>query len=106
MEKNLLYIQNNSVSVAIVVVVLIQILLSFQGFDVCDDGFVLTFYQQIFQNPESVEYNFLYWFSGFVGGVWHQLYEDGGILWFRILAIVVNTATLYISYKILKSYMR
>ncbi|MCT4630682.1 hypothetical protein, partial [Winogradskyella sp.] len=47
-----------------------------------------------------------YWFSGFVGGVWHQLYEDGGILWFRILAIVVNTATLYISYKILKSYMR
>ena len=79
--------------------------MAFQGFDVCDDGFVLTFYQQIFTNPESVEYVFLYWFSGIVGGVWYQLYEDGGVLWFRLLAIIVNTSTFYIAYKLLKQYV-
>ncbi|WP_426431013.1 hypothetical protein ACPX19_01330 [Winogradskyella sp. HB-48] len=106
MKKKLLYLQKYSASITVFVVILIQFLLIFQGFDVCDDGFVLTFYQQIFQNPESVEYNFLYWFSGFVGGLWYQLYEGGGILWFRLLAIIINTATFCISYKILKPYLR
>lgn len=79
--------------------------MAFQGFDVCDDGFVLTFYQQIFSNPESVEYNFLYWFSGFVGGLWYQLFEEGGILWFRILAIIVNTSSFLLTYKLLKNHI-
>ncbi len=82
-----------------------QLLMAFQGFDVCDDGFVLTFYQQIFSNPESVEYNFLYWFSGFVGGVWYKLFEDGGILWFRFLAIIVNTLAFYLTYRLLEKYI-
>jgi len=89
----------------LLVVVLLQLVLSFQGFDVCDDGFVLTFYQQIFDNPESVEYNFLYWFSGIIGGIWYQLFEDGGVLWFRFLAIIVNTSTFYLSYRLLKKYI-
>lgn len=89
----------------IIIIVLIQVVLMFQGFDICDDGFVLTFYQQIFSNPESVEYNFLYWFSGILGGLWYQLNEDGGIIWFRILGVVTNTATFILSFQILKKYM-
>lgn len=101
-----LYFKNNVLKITLVIVVLLQLLLAFQGFDVCDDGFVLTFYQQIFSNPESVEYNFLYWFSGIIGGLWYLLYEDGGILWFRLLGIIVNTTTFYLSYKILSSYIK
>ena len=98
--------KNNNFRITLVIVVFVQLLLAFQGFDVCDDGFVLTFYQQIFSNPESVEYNFLYWFSGIIGGLWYQLFEGGGILWFRALAIIVNTSTFYIAYKILKPYVK
>jgi len=88
----------------IIGIALLQLLLAFQGFDVCDDGFVLTFYQQFFNHPESVEYNFLYWLTGLIGGIWYQLYEDGGILWFRFLAIIVNTATFGIAYRLLRTY--
>ncbi|WP_179352769.1 hypothetical protein [Winogradskyella vidalii] len=101
-----LSVKNHLFKITLVIVVLLQILLAFQGFDVCDDGFVLTFYQQIFSNPESVEYNFLYWFSGFVGGLWYLLYEDGGILWFRLLGVIVNTSTFYLSYKLLRQYVK
>ena len=91
--------------IALFIVVTVQIIMMFQGFDVCDDGFVLTFYQQIFSNPESVEYNFLYWFSGVLGGLWYQINEDGGIIWFRILGVLVNTGTFILSYKLLKKYI-
>jgi hypothetical protein len=95
----------NEFYISLILVVVVQVVLMFQGFDICDDGFVLTFYQQIFSHPESVEYNFLYWFSGIIGGLWHQLNTDGGILWFRILGVIVNTATFMLSYNILKKYM-
>jgi hypothetical protein len=77
----------------------------FQGFDICDDGFVLTFYQQIFSSPEFVEYNFLYWFSGILGGLWYQLYEDGGIIWFRVLGVILNTGIFIMSFHVLKKYI-
>ncbi len=99
------YIRKHTVSLYVVVLVIFQLLLSFQGFDVCDEGFSLTFYQQFFNAPASVEYNFGYWLSGLVGGVWYQLFPEGGILWFRILAIIFNTSTLIIAYKLLKPYL-
>lgn len=86
-------------------IVLVQIALAFQGFDVADDGFVLTFYQQIFNDPSSVEYNFNYYLGGVVGGLWHKYFGSFGVLGFRFLAILVNTATFLISYHILKKYM-
>lgn len=97
--------KKRKVYIVLSIVIILQIVLAFQGFDICDDGFVLTFYQQIFKNPESVEYNFLYWFSGIIGGIWYKLFEDGGVLWFRFLAIIVNTSTFYLSYKLLKRYV-
>lgn len=90
----------------VLIAICIQVILSFQGFEVCDEGFSLTFYQQIFHDPSSVEYCFVYWLSGLVGGLWYQLYPEGGILWFRILAIIFNTSTLIIGYKILKNYIK
>ena len=84
------------------VVVLLQLVLMVHGFDVCDEGFSLTFYQQFFNSPESVEYCFVYWLSGLVGGIWYRLNETGGVLWFRVLTIIFNTATLMLCYGMLK----
>lgn len=81
-------------------------ILSFQGFDICDEGFSLTFYQQFFNDPSSVEYCFVYWFSGLIGGIWYELWPNGGILWFRWLAIICNTLSFLVAYKILISYLR
>ncbi|WP_445957200.1 hypothetical protein [Yeosuana sp.] len=90
----------------VLVVLTVQIFLAFQGFDMCDEGFSLTFYQQFFNAPESVEYNFVYWLSGLVGGIWYLFYNEGGILWFRLLAIIVNSSTFILSYKLLKNHIK
>ncbi|GAA3639266.1 hypothetical protein [Flavivirga jejuensis] len=97
--------ENKELYLILLIVILAQLILSFQGFDVCDEGFSLTFYQQIYNNPSSVEYNFVYWLSGVFGGLWYQVYPEGGILWFRILTIIFNIATFTISYKILKHHI-
>ncbi len=89
----------------VLIIVSIQILLGIQGFDVCDDGFALTFYQQIYNNPASVEYNFVYWLSGVVGGVWYELFPQGGIIWFRFFTVVINTASFVLAYHIFKKIM-
>ena len=104
--KNLLsFFKSNSFRTTVAVIILIQLLVAFQGFDVCDDGFVMTFYQQFFNAPESVSYNFLYYSSGILGGLWYELYPNGGIFWFRILGIIINTACFITAYKILKSHI-
>jgi len=103
--SSLIISNNRELYIAISVIIFVQAILSFQGFDVCDEGFSLTFYQQIYNDPLTVEYNFVYWLSGIVGGLWYYLYEDGGILWFRILAIIFNTLTFIVCYKILKQYI-
>ncbi|MGC1471732.1 MAG: hypothetical protein WA775_03980 [Psychroserpens sp.] len=87
------------------ILVMVQFVLMIHGFDVNDEGFSLTFYQQFFNAPQSVEYCFVYWLSGLVGGLWYLLFEDGGILWFRVLTIVFNTATFMMCYSILKPHM-
>ncbi len=102
--QSVMILIKNKYYFTVVIIVCIQFILAFQGFDVCDDGFVLTGYQQIFNAPESVEYNFVYWLSTIIGGLWYELFPGGGVFWFRILAIVVNTLTFMLSYQLLKRY--
>jgi hypothetical protein len=104
MPKNT-FLKTWSYPMYIGIIVLLQVVLMFHGFDVCDEGFSLTFYQQFFNSPESVEYCFVYWLSGLIGGLWYQLFESGGILWFRFLTVIFNTATFILCYQILKKYM-
>ena len=66
----------------------------------------MTFYQQIFNHPESVEYNFAFWLTGVVGGVWYKIFPNGGIVSFRVLALIVNLVTLIISYKVLRQFIK
>ncbi|WP_303316220.1 hypothetical protein Q4Q34_12455 [Flavivirga abyssicola] len=103
--NNFKVFKKNEFHTTIVFIIVIQIILSFQGFDVCDDGFALTFYQQIYNSPSSVEYNFVYWLSGIIGGVWYSLYQEGGVLWLRFLGVIINTLTFIVSYEALKGYI-
>lgn len=93
------------VNVALFIVVFLQVILMFHGFDVCDDGFVLTFYQQIFNDPSSVEYSFVYWLSGFFGGLWYEIYPSGGVLWFKFFTVIINTLTYIITFQVFQQFI-
>ena len=67
-----------SVAVTIVLLALWQLAVATFGVDLCDTGYYLTFFEHIFKNPASVEYNFMYYLSGVVGGVLDALLPEGG----------------------------
>ena len=83
-----------------------ELILALQGFDLCDEGFVLTFFRQIFHAPETVEYQFLYYLPSLAGGVWNILFGFGGILSFRILAIITILFTVYFTYLTVEKQIR
>ncbi|WP_452601594.1 hypothetical protein [Pontimicrobium sp. MEBiC06410] len=105
--KNIVTIWNKyALGITVFFVVCLLSLLSFQGFDMCDEGWYMTFYQQIFNAPETVEYNFAFWLTGIVGGIWYELFSEGGILSFRVLSIVIIVATIIIAYMLLSRYIK
>ena len=83
-----------------------QLIFTFQGFDLSDEGLYATSYQQIFKNPETVQYNFMFWFSAIVGGAWHAVFPDLGLWGIRLAGVLVTTSTIIVTYNLLKTYLR
>ena len=73
-----------------------------QGFDMCDEGWVLSAYQQIFNDPTACEYQFLYYNTLLVGGMWNQIFGSLGYFGFRLLGAICSTAIAYLVYLILR----
>ena len=67
-----------SVGWAVVLLTLWQLLVAMFGVDLCDTGYYLTFFDNIFKAPATVEYNFMYYLSGVVGGVLNAVLPTGG----------------------------
>src|ERR1700676_2614528 len=70
-----------------------QLILIFQGVDLSDEGFLVTFYQQIFTHPDSVQYNFMFWLTGIIGGVYFKLFSFLGLWGLRLGGVLVTTGT-------------
>lgn len=87
------------------ILVIYQILFLFQGLDFADEGFYATFYQQIFNDPQSVSFNFMYWFSGILGGGFYYLFPELGLFGIRILGVLVITSTIATVYYLLKKHI-
>jgi Dolichyl-phosphate-mannose-protein mannosyltransferase len=88
-----------------VLIIFVQIIFIFQGLDFADAGFAADFYRRIFSDPSSVQYNFMYWFTGIIGGSWLKLFPGFGLLGLRIAGVISTTITLWISYNLLKKYL-
>lgn len=84
---------------------LYQLIFIFQGVDFLDEGFTATFYQQFFNDPSSVEYNFMFWLSGLIGGTFTYLFPNTGLLGLRFLSILFTMSTIFIVYNMLKPYL-
>lgn len=82
-----------------------EFILGLQGFDFCDEGWVLTSYQQIFNEPWSIEYNFLFYLTVIIGGIWDFLFGFGGILSFRILTVITIILTIYFTYLTVEKFV-
>ncbi len=83
-----------------------ELLLSFQGFNLTDEGATLATSQQIFRNPSSVEYQFVYYLGAFAGGIWNFLFGFGGIFSFRILSTITLTTTIFFTCLSVKQYIK
>ncbi len=97
--------ENMSMKGFLLLVVVYQLIFMFQGIDFLDEGFTATFYQQFFNDPGSVQYNFMYWLSGLVGGVFVYLFPDTGLLGLRFLSIIFTSASILIVYNLLKDFL-
>ncbi|MDR3217856.1 MAG: glycosyltransferase family 39 protein [Dysgonamonadaceae bacterium] len=103
--KQILSSQKGMLALTLVFGFIYEAILSLQGFDLCDEGSALTVYQQIFTCPSSVEYQFLYYLGGVVGGVWQILFGFGGILSFRIFTVITLVLTIYFTWLTVKDYI-
>ncbi len=97
--------ENMNTKVFFLLLFLYQLIFIFQGIDFLDEGFTATFYQQFYNDPSSVEYNFMFWLSGLIGGTFAWLFPDSGLLGLRFLSILFTTSTILIVYNLLKNYL-
>jgi hypothetical protein len=88
-----------------VLVIFIQIIFIFQGLDFTGSGFDADFYARIFSDPNTVQYNFSYWLSGIIGGLWLKLFPGLGLLGLRLAGVLCTTITFWIAYDLLKKYL-
>ena len=82
-----------------------QTMVIFQGIDLADTGFYGTFYQQIFNDPQSVTYCFMFWLSGIIGGLFIKILPFAGLFGLRMLWVFVFTIIIIITYRFLKNYV-
>ena len=86
--------------------VIYYLLISLQGLDFADEGFSLTFYQNIFSHPADVEYLFLYYITGLIGGIWEMLFGWLGTYGYRILFALTSGGIILTTFAILKPYFK
>lgn len=84
-----------------VLAAIIQLPAIFCGFELCDSGFYMTFYDNVFTHPEAVGYNFMYYLSGVVGGVVNALC-GGSLLAMRVFGGLCNIVSVLLAYGIVR----
>jgi hypothetical protein len=91
-------------AIIVIVYLVYSLLLALQGFDICDEGLAMTSYQQIFFNPSGIEFNFMFYLTTLIGGLWNGLLGCGGYYSFRVLGILVSIGTFTLVYQLLKDW--
>lgn len=80
-----------------------QLLNIIYGFDIHDTGFHLVAYENVFNAPDSVTYNFVYYLNTLLGGAIMYIFPDMGVLGFRIVGALLVLFTLLIIFVTLRN---
>lgn len=83
---------------AFLIGIVYRLLMSVQGIDTTDMGFCMTFYQNIFTHPGAMTFYFNYYLTGLIGGVWHLVFGQFGLLGFRLLETLTLSAAIGLMY--------
>lgn len=83
----------------LIIITLILLPGVFMSFELCDSGFYLTFYDNFYTAPESVEYNFMYYLSGAFGGAVESLGDYGAMLRMRLAGLLLLLLSAVIAWR-------
>lgn len=92
--------QNISTFFWISLLIVYPLFFIFQGLDFTDQGYWLTGYQRIFEDPQSVTIMMPTWLSLVIGGLVDL--TGYGVISFRIAFVVVVWITIYLTYRLLR----
>lgn len=79
-----------------------QLLNIIYGFDLYDTGFHLVAYENVFDAPDSVSYNFMYYLTNLVGAVFLKSFPNMGVIGFRIAGAMCVLITISVIFATLK----
>lgn len=85
--------RNISLKIIFPLLLIWQLLLTFQGLDMADTGFQLTAFRFIFNDPYSVQYSMMFWLSDVCGAMWMLIWPAGGLYWFKLGWVIVISMT-------------
>ena len=105
MSFNYLAQKKNYIYLAFLIPFIYRLVLSTQGIDNTDVGFCNTFYQAIFTAPDTNEFCFIYYLTGFLGGLWEFVFGGLGLIGFRIFETITLAAAVYFLYLTYKDRM-
>jgi len=92
-----------SVALLTVSAAIMQLPAIFCGFELCDSGFYMTFYDNVFSHPESVGYNFMYYLSGVIGGA-VSVIAGGSLLAMRVFGALCNIVCVWLAYGMVRRF--
>lgn len=99
-NRIVIFVQNYpflSLGLTFLFILLFQSLNVFWGFEFQDSGFHLTAFDNIFDAPDSISYNFMYYLTNVIGGMIMKMFPTIGVVGFRIVgALFVDCAILLI----------
>lgn len=74
-----------------------------QGGDLTDTGYNVSLYHFFFDRLDQGITDPLIFLTGLIGGSWYQCFPSLGVMGFKILAVLVLYANIFLSYRILQS---
>lgn len=93
------------VTISIALIIIIPLLLIWQGLDFTDMGYSLTCYQQIFNDPSCTAYCLPNWMQYIIGGLWMKIFNNLGLMGMNLGGVVITWLTAIFTYKILNKYI-
>lgn len=86
-------------------IIIIPLLMIWQGLDFTDIGYSLTCYQQIFNDPSCIAYCLPNWMQYVIGGIWMKLFNSLGLMGINLGGVFIIWLTAFFTYRILKKYV-
>lgn len=87
------------------IIIIYPFLFLWQGLNFSDEGNILTIYNLIFNNPQSISDTFGTWGANIIGGIWLLLFGKFGLIGIRFAGALVSLLTLFFVYFIFKEFI-